>query len=607
MRGENRNVMWADALARELARAGLAEVCVASGSRSSPLVLSLATLAARGTVRLFPHVDERSAAFFALGMGKATGRAAAVVTTSGTAVANLLPAVVEAAQAEVPLLVITADRPGHLRGTDANQTIDQARLFGTFARAFHDVPLPRIQEDMVRHLRSLAGRAMGETFGPPAGPVHLNLQFGKPLESTRVPGDIPPDFEREAPLAARGRPHGAPYTRVHRGLLAPEPDSIAWLEERVRSAERGLLVCGPAPEPWRTGPAALALAATTGWPLLADALSGARFGSSATEHAVDGYDLLLGSPEVSEALEPDLVLRLGANSTSAALLRFLDGCGEAEQVVVDGGGRWKDHRASAAHYLRMEPAALCDALGAALKRSDGPAGPASWRERWKRVGAAVRRAVDGELRRRPFEGTVLAEVARLAPAGATLFVASSMPVRDLDAFAGPREAPLLALGHRGASGIDGSVSAALGAAVARAPAPAVAVLGDMAFYHDLNGLLAARQVTVDLTILVIHNDGGGIFHFLPVREETEAFEPLVAMPHGLDFSHAAALYGLPYRRLADAGECLDLPELVRTRPGSGVRIVEVPSDREENRRRHEEIQRVARRAGRQALAVGAAG
>lgn len=607
MTAENRSLAWAEALVEELVRGGVREACVASGSRSSPLVLALAERAAAGRLRLVPQLDERSAAFFALGAAKATGRPAAVVTTSGTAAANLLPAAVEAARSETPLLLLTADRPSRLRGVDANQTIDQVRLFGPFARLFLDLGPPEVGDEALRRQRAAAARALAAALGPPAGPVQLNVQLDKPLERTSVPGDVPAGFAQTAPLAAAGRPAGAPFTRLRGGELTADADTLAWLESLGRKARRPLLVCGPSPAPWRDGPAALRLAAASGWPLLADALSGARFGAGASRRAVDAYDLVLRAAEAAEALAPDLVLRLGGTPTSAVLQERLAEWA-AEEVVVDGGGAWPDAAATAAHRVAARPGVLCAALAERWERrpaeDGGRARQPGWGAAWRRAGAAARAALDEALREAPFEGTVLADAARLAPPDATLFVGSSMPVRDLDGFAAPREAPLRVVGLRGASGIDGSVSAALGAASARAPAPGLAVIGDVALYHDMNGLLAARRVEASLTIVVIHNDGGGIFHFLPIREERDVFEPYVAMPHGLDFAKAAALYELPFHRGSGPG---GLEEALAAGGGPGVRLVEVPSDREENRRRHERAVRAAVRATEAALAAAARG
>ncbi len=576
----NRNTVWARTLVDELVRAGVREVCVAPGSRSTPVVLACAE---RDELRLFVHVDERSAGFFAVGVGKASGRPAAVLTTSGTATANLYPAVVEASQAETPLLVLTADRPHRLRDADANQAIDQLRLYGTFVRAFVEVAPPSVDGPALRHLRSTVSRAVAEAVGLPAGPVHLNLPFDKPLEPGAGPDDVPAGFADAHPRAWRGREGGAPYTRVGRRTPGASEEELEALAERLRTAERAVMVAGPCPEPGRSGPALRRLAAAAGVPLLADPLSGARYGGPDGADVVGAYDLVLASPEVAAALEPDLVLRFGQAPTSANLLRWLEGeASGAAQVVVDPGGRWKDHLATATDYLRADAAGLALALAERVARAGTPA----WRERWRRLEATARRTAAGALAQAPCEGAVLAAAVEAAPEGGTLFVSSSMPVRDLDAFGGPRSRALTALGNRGASGIDGIVSTALGVA-AGAGAPAVAVLGDLALMHDMNGLLATREEGVEVVFVVIHNDGGGIFHMLPVREEEPHFTPYFATPHGLDFRHAAALYGLPYARLegpAGVGEAL-----AEALQAGGSRILEVRSDREENRRRRRAV------------------
>ena len=396
--------MWAAALLDELARAGVREVVLAPGYRSAPLVMAAA---ADARLRVFTHLDERSAAFFALGVGKRARRPAAVITTSGTAVANLLPAVVEASYSEAPLLLLTADRPHRLRGADANQAIDQAGIFGRHVRDFVEAAPPEAEEATLVHLRALAARAVASSLGRPAGPVHLNLPFAKPLAPTRVPGDVPDGFAAAHPLAARGRPEEAPLTRIAVRRSAPPAGHLAELAARVREVDRGLIVAGPSPEPERDGPAAKALAAATGYPLLADALSGARFGDAGGALRIGGYDLFLGDAPTREALRPELVLRLGASPTSANLLSLLEEAG-GEQWVIDAGDRWKDHLNVASDYLRADVAAFAEALCAAMARRVRARG---WRGGLDGRGAGARRfsqRVEGEVvtpsgagRRRP--------------------------------------------------------------------------------------------------------------------------------------------------------------------------------------------------------------
>jgi 2-succinyl-5-enolpyruvyl-6-hydroxy-3-cyclohexene-1-carboxylate synthase len=299
---------------------------------------------------------------------------------------------------------------------------------------------------------------------------------------------------------------------------------------------------------------------------------------------VAAYDVLLEDPEAAGLPEPDLVLRVGPGPTSAAVRRYLADRPSLPQVVVDAGGRWMDHAAVASEYLPAEPGPACHALAGELEREppERDGWPDPWRDAGRRAAGAVRRAVDGPF----FEGSVLHHVAAGLPEGATLVVGSSMPVRDLDAFGLPREADLRVLGNRGASGIDGLVSTALGASAGR-PGPLAVVCGDLSLIHDMNGLLAARDHDGDVTLVVINNDGGGIFHFLPIREFDPPFDDLFATPHGLDFSRVAGLHDLPYRRIGEEDDLRSALSEVG-RQGGGVRLVEVESHRERNRRRRRE-------------------
>lgn len=601
--------MWAGVLLDELVRAGVREVVLAPGYRSAPLVMAAA---ADDRLRVFTHLDERSAAFFALGLGKRARRPVAVITTSGTAVANLVPAVVEASYSEAPLLLLTADRPHRLRGADANQAIDQAGLFGIHVRGFVEAAPPEAEAEALVHLRALAARAVASSLGRPAGPVHVNLPFAKPLAPTRVAGDIPDGFAAAHPLAARGRPEAAPLTHIAVRRSAPPSGRLAELAARVREVERGLIVAGPSPEPARDGPAAKALAAATGYPLLPDALSGARFGEADGVLRIGGYDLFLEHAPAREALRPELVLRLGASPTSGNLLSLLKEAG-CEQWAIDGGDRWKDHLNVASDYLRADVAAFCEALCEELASGSGAAGGSvaptqvgpveanarsgpkasgvahpgpsresgdRWHGLWRRAQEAAARAVaessEGDL----YEGAVCAEVVHAAPPGSTIFVSSSMPVRDLDAFAFPGRKPLLVCGNRGASGIDGILSSAAGIA-AGGEGPVLAIVGDVAFIHDMNGLLSARD-HAEVIFVLVNNDGGGIFHFLPIREFEPAFTRHFATPHGLDFAHAAALYGLPHERVRTRAQLVSSVE--RGIAAGGSRIIEVKTDRERNRR-----------------------
>ncbi len=526
-------------------------------------------------------LDERSAAFFALGLGKAGGGPAAVVTTSGTAVANLLPAAVEASQAEAPLLLVTADRPPRLRGADANQAIDQVGLFGAYVRFQADLERPVDEEASVRHLRAVAARAVAAASGLPAGPVHVNVPFDKPLEP--APGEPPP--------ATGGRPDGAPWVSVGPRRPRASAEELAEVARSLVSATRGLIVAGPHPEARELGPELRRLAAATGFPLAADPLSGGRHGPEQGAAVLGAYDLVLRDPAVRMALRPDLVLRVGQAPTSTALLAWLEEHDDVPQMVVDADGRWKDHLARASRYLRADPVDAFRRLhdvGLARRAS------APWRERWRRLDRAAAEVVQAAGRAaEPHEGGVLAAVTAQLPEGTPLFVSSSMPVRDLDAFGGARPVTLPVFGNRGASGIDGIVSTALGVA-AGCGRPAVAVLGDLALFHDVNGLLATREPDARVVFVVINNDGGGIFHMLPVRDHEPEFTPYFATPHGLDPASAAALYGVAHRRVEGLA-ALTTAVAKGLDAGQSV-LLEIRTDREANRRGHDEVVAAVRRA-----------
>jgi 2-succinyl-5-enolpyruvyl-6-hydroxy-3-cyclohexene-1-carboxylate synthase len=574
------NTLWARSFADELARCGVREVALAPGSRSTPLVLALA---ADGRFRLRVHLDERSAAFFALGVGKASRVPGAVVTTSGTATANVFPAVIEASASEAPLLVLTADRPPRLRDADANQAMDQVRLYGIYPRLFVDVPEPSASAAALAHLRALAARAVATALGPSPGPVHLNFPFEKPLE---------PDATSEGPPSASsaGRDDDAPYVRISSGLAVLGEEQLVELANMLRSP-RGVIVTGPTPEPGAVGAAAVRLAERTGFPLLADPLSGARFRPGCGAQRVAAYDLFLSDDRVARALDPSLVIRVGSAPTSAAVQAWLGRHDGVTHVVVDAGSRWKDHAATATHYVRADPAATLTALA---QRADRAAEEA-WRERWHAASRAALSLLDDSGP--AHEGDVLAAVARAIPEGGTLFVSSSMPVRDLDGFAAPSEKALHVLGNRGVSGIDGIVSTAFGVASQRG-APTVCALGDIAFFHDQNGLLWSREDDAPVVFVLIDNDGGAIFHQLPVAGHEPHFTEYFVTPHGLDFAHAAALHGVPFTDAEPDG--LE-GALTKAIAAGGTAIVRVRTNRHENHARHVDRRAAVVAAVREAL------
>lgn len=584
------NFAWAREIVSALLRLGVTEVEIAPGSRSAPLVLAVRSFA-EITARV--HMDERSAGFFALGYGRRAGRPAAVVTTSGTAVANLLPAVVEADASDVPLIVLSADRPPALRGADANQTIDQVGIFGSRPRFEADLPVPA--SDKMAVAAEVAERAARDALGPPPGPVHINVPFCKPLEprSTEGLGLV----ENLGGQAKGSRGPAGPGTRVPVARRSPLAGRDAdFLAEQLRRARRPLLVAGPSVAPDIEGPLLLQTAASLGAPLLADALSGARFAArdGAGHTCCGAYDHFLRLPETVEKLAPDLVIRTGRTPTSAVLESALEHWRSAVQIVIDAGRHRKDHQRLARTYIRDDATLLQDLASRVAPAGGAIAERAAWTDLWQRAEAAAWSAVKESEDDSRNEGAYAAALVGALPQGSTLFVSNSMPVRDVDAYGKPAPLGVRVLGNRGASGIDGIVSSVLGCA-AGGSGPVVGFLGDLAFCHDMNGLLAARDSGLNVVFVLVDNDGGGIFHLLPIRAFEPAFTPFFATPHGLDFRHAARLYGVPMRRASTPAALAEAVASGTRRPGT--EIVCVRSEREANRRCHENVRaKAARRA-----------
>jgi 2-succinyl-5-enolpyruvyl-6-hydroxy-3-cyclohexene-1-carboxylate synthase len=599
----NPSTAFATVLADELIRCGLLEAVLAPGSRSAPLALALHDRAQAGGLRLHVRIDERSASFLALGLAKASRRPVALVCTSGTAAAHFHAAVIEADESGVPLLVLTADRPPELRGTGASQTIDQLKLYGSAVRWFCEVGVPEARAGMAGYWRSLACRAWAGAAGPGVGaagdfpgPVHLNVALREPL----VPdagGAAAPD------VALDGRPDGEPWTRFPGAGTVP---SLGYQRPgrpalELPWTERGVIVCGDGdydPLPL------LELAETAGWPVLAEPSSNARRGPN----ALSAYSYLLEAPAFAAAHQPDLIISAGRPGLSRGQLAFLRGmpgtAGARHVVLAQGPGRWADPARTATDV----------ALAVRLSVPGGPGGPgghgaagaaggqSGWLASWRRADAAARAAADAVL---DADGTLseprlARDLAAVLPDGALLWAASSLPVRDLDQQMAPR-AGIRVLASRGASGIDGLISSAIGAALAHQAAgggPAVALLGDLAFLHDSPGLfLGPGEPRPDLVIVVANNDGGGIFSALEQAAFPGPFERVFGTPHGADLSFLARAAGLAHERVnATAG-------LAAALRGDGLRIIEVRADRTAGARLRARIRAAGAAAGVAAAAA----
>ncbi|OGO56922.1 MAG: 2-succinyl-5-enolpyruvyl-6-hydroxy-3-cyclohexene-1-carboxylic-acid synthase [Chloroflexi bacterium RBG_16_72_14] len=562
----------------ELVAAGVRDGVVCPGSRSTPLALALR--AASG-LRVRVLYDERAAGFFALGMARTAGRPVVLLATSGTATVEFAPAVVEASLSRVPLVVLTADRPAELRDRGAPQTIDQVHLYGRAAKWFTELPLFDGEPATAAHVRSVAGRAVATAVAGPAGPVQVNVPFREPL--------LP-----DAPLATASiaGSTAARFTAAIAGRRTLDEAELERLAGRLADVRRGLILAGPDDDP-RLPPALAALAAATGFPILADPLSGLRTGPHVGGMVIARGDQLARPGPWIDAHRPDLVLRTGAMPTSKPLLQLLEQT-RPELLVFDGDGGWREAAILPSTFVHADAASTAVALAGRLAGRDGDS---AWAAGWRIADDAASEAMTAWLAAlaEPFEGAPFPALAAALPDGAVLWAGNSMPVRDLDAWLPSTERAITVRSNRGANGIDGVVSTALGSA-AVADGPVALVVGDLSFLHDLNALVAARLHGLSATIVLLNNDGGGIFSFLPQATADlpgtglpEHYEELFGTPHGIDVGPIVSALGSEHRRVGHRELAGAIAESIG-RPG--VQVLELRTDRARNVALHSEVARV---------------
>jgi 2-succinyl-5-enolpyruvyl-6-hydroxy-3-cyclohexene-1-carboxylate synthase len=577
----NRNTALASAMAEELERCGVRRAIVSPGSRSTPLAVALWR---QPRIEVTVILDERSAGFFAIGTALATGEPAAVLCTSGSAAANLHPAVVEADEAGVPMIVLTADRPPELRDIGAGQTIDQLKLYGDAVRWFCEVGTHEADDDGLLHFRSVACRGYAVAAGDPRpGPVHLNVAWREPLAPIRVEGQV----TASDPLALEGR-GDAPLNALTGGVSRADEGLLDRLAARIESVPRGLIVAGRQMDPMLAEPVA-ALAAAAGYPILAEPTSQLRRGPHDRSLVVSTYDHIARDRPTD--LQPELILRVGDMPTSKPLRQWLAAIEGLEQIVVDPTGEWREPTRRAGTIVRADPSATARSLTERLSRLRPGASAVAgspFAAEWLDAENAVRQAVDGHLDgldelSEPGVWMALAGVLR---DGDSMFAASSMPVRDLEAFMRSGPEGVRFASNRGANGIDGLVSTAAGLS-AGSGARTWAVIGDLALFHDLGGLAAVQDVP-ELRLIVIDNSGGGIFHFLPQEDAMPKgeFEALLGTPSGLDPTSAAGLFGISV-------EAPTTPDELAAALAGEARMIVVRTDRHRNLELHRELSRLA--------------
>jgi 2-succinyl-5-enolpyruvyl-6-hydroxy-3-cyclohexene-1-carboxylate synthase len=556
------------AFVAELVQIGVTDAVVSPGSRSTPMAM---VMAEHPGLNVHIHVDERSAAFFALGIAKASGKPVAILCTSGTAAANYFPAVAEANISRIPLIVITSDRPHELRDVGAPQAIDQIHLYGHHVKWFAEMAVPENSDEMLHYVRSVCGRAAATALQAPSGPVHLNFPFREPLI---------PRINDENVFQLKERPRR--YVNVRNGSLTIDKNDLREIAASLNEHEKGMIVCGQIEDP-AFKEMVLELADRLNFPILADPLSQLRSGSHSTENVIDAYDTFLRSGEAKDYLKPTIVLRFGSMPVSKALTIFLKENHQAEHLVVDGGGGWRDPAALSTEMIYCNETIFCQQLLSELKANKNQ----QYLHKWQALNRLTKENLTAirdtaELS----ESRLFYQLAEMLPENANLFVGNSMPIRDLDSFFHNNRKSIRILANRGANGIDGTVSTALGAASV-SQQPSYLVLGDLTFFHDLNGLLAAKLYDINMTIIVINNNGGGIFSFLPQAEHPKHFELLFGTPLDLDFEHVVRMYNGKFTRIQDWDHFGAVMESSKTT--HGLNVIEVVTKRDRNTEEHRKM------------------
>ncbi|WP_042345109.1 2-succinyl-5-enolpyruvyl-6-hydroxy-3-cyclohexene-1-carboxylic-acid synthase [Bacillus massiliigorillae] len=547
----------------ELSSMNVKHAVISPGSRSTPISMLLLK---HPTIETHINIDERSAAFFALGIAKSTREPVVIVCTSGTAAANYYPAIVEAQISRVPLIVVTADRPHELRDVGAPQAINQIQLYGQYVKWFSEMAIPEMTDSAIQYVRNTARRAAIVAKQNPAGPVHLNFPVREPL--------IPNMNEDYFHIGRRA-------TSMHMDSFAVlEDSSIDALVKELTKKKKGIIVCGEIHDT-HFADAVIELAEKLGFPILADPLSQLRT-SKNQSHVIDCYDTFLRIDEAVSELHPDVIIRFGAMPVSKALTLFMKQSKEVTHIVVDGGTGWREPTGMATQMISCDETLFCRRVAEKLS----PQQNHRWFELWEQLNQLTRTGLQSIQEETSMnEGKIFAELRKLLPDEANVFVSNSMPIRDCDTFFHCNETNSKVYANRGANGIDGVVSTALGVSVEGKPT--VLVIGDLSFYHDMNGLLAAKMLNLNITIIVVNNDGGGIFSFLPQSSEKEYFEELFGTPHGLDFSHAVQMYGGEYTKVESWKQFEEA--FVESFQKDGLKVLEVRTDREENVIKHRNL------------------
>ena len=547
----------------ELSKNGLSDVVISPGSRSTPLAL---TFSEHNEIKEWVIIDERSAAFFALGMAKQTKKPVALVCTSGTAAANYFPAIVEAHYSRVPLVVLTADRPHELRDVGAPQAIEQLNLYGEYVKWFQEMAIPEATAEMLLFARSKAARSVYMAQEGNAGPVHVNFPFREPLT---------PDFSLEN---IWGEEYEQSYMSSFDGKKKLQAAQLTKLIEKLKDKQKGIIVCGPQSDEGFAA-AVTSLAGRWGLPVLADPLSQVRSGQQPKDNVIESYDAILRNEALREKMKPDFIIRFGAMPVSKPYLFYVKEHAESLQFVVESHTGYREPAGNATEFIFADPVLLCEDL---IESESSLNFDKDWLDEWKRMNLISKKYLLDGSEEEITEGEAVRTLTEVIPDTSSLYVGNSMAVRDVDTFFMTTSKNISILANRGANGIDGMVSSGLGAAASGEPV--TLLLGDLSFFHDMNGLLAAKHYNLNITIVIINNNGGGIFSFLPQANDQKHFEALFGTPAGIDFKHAVMMYGGEYAHAATEEKLKEI--LNKSYQHEGLSVIEVKTDRAANAQWH---------------------
>lgn len=536
----NRNVLWAGSFVNELAALGVKYVSLSPGSRNTPLTIAFAQ---NKKIKSFVHIDERSSGFFALGLAKASDSPVAVVCTSGTAAVELYPAIVEAYQQRVPLIICTADRPPELLNRGANQTINQNNLYANHIRWFYDAGLPEPEINKIKCLKSAAANAVFYSTIKTRGPVHINFPFKKPLEPKSYTDEI---NEKTLAFAESNLPVNGNTCNCNNAYLTGEKWFLN-IYKYLNKYERGLIIVGPD----NYNPEFLnyceALSKELSYPILADGTSQFRFGKHCKDNVITNFDAFLRSEKFSKDHQPDIIIQFGRTVTSKGLDIFLANCSSL-RFMINEFGDWFDPADKAKAAYACKPYIFCKEMVGLLNSGKYNRDNSQWLRSFiseENISAGLKDKIIGRSAF-PDEGRIINEVINAVPDECQIMVSNSMPVRDFDYFASCNEKEIIVYNNRGASGIDGITSTALGIAAA-IKKPTVLITGDLAFYYDLNGLLTAKNYNIPLVIILVNNNGGGIFGVLPISNYGEIFRKYFRVSHNLEFRNFVKAFGGNYK------------------------------------------------------------